>query len=147
VEPHAEFLVGDLVDKSYNLPASVQVLGNVSVTEAPSNQTGAIRFLVFDSDNYQKWTTVGQADSAYSGEKQGQFSFTFTTAKSDVYHFVSDNRASLYKKYVTLTITYDDVVTSRVPDTRVGYVGWVFVAAGLGIALYGLVRKPPVKWA
>lgn len=147
VEPHAEFLVGDVADKSYNLPASVEALGTISVTEAPSNQTGSIKFFVFDADNYQKWTTVGNANAAYSAEKQGQFNFTFTTDKSGVYHFVFDNHASLYKKYVTLTIGYNEVIRSRVPDTRVAYVGWASAIAGLVISVYGLVRKVPISWA
>ena len=147
VEPHAEFLVGDVVDKSYSLPAGVEVLGTISVTEAPSNQTGGIRFLVFDADNYQKWAIGGQANFAYSAEKQGQFNFTFTTDKSGVYHFAFDNRASLYKKYVTLTIAYNEVIKSRVPDTRVGYVGWALVIIGGLIFVYGLLRKPPIPWA
>ncbi len=147
VEPHAEFLVGDTVDKSYNLPANVEVLGTLDATQAPSNQTGSIRFLVFDADNYQKWLTGGQASSIYSAEKQGPLNFTFTTGTDGIYHFVFDNHVSLYKQYVTFTVAYNEVIRSRIPDTRVGYVGWVFAIMGGLIAAYGLLRKPPVSWA
>ena len=147
VEPHAEFLVGDSVDRSYSLPASSEVLGTISVTQAPTNQTGDIHLMVFDADNYQRWSSGQQASFVYSAENQGQFNFTFTPKNSGVYHFVFDNTASLYKKYVTLTIAYNQITTSRVPDTRVGYVGWAFVIGGGLIFIYGLLRKPPITWA
>jgi hypothetical protein len=146
VEPHAEFLVGDLVDRSYSLPGGSGVFGNVTVTQAPSNQTGDVHFMVFDSDNYQRWSSGTQANYAYSAEKQGQISFTFTTDKSGVYHFVFDNRASLFKKYVVLTVAYNEVITSQVPDTRVTYVAWVLIGVGGLVLVYGLVRKPSVSW-
>jgi len=147
VEPHAEFLVGDSADRAYSLPASSDVLGTISVTQAPSNQTGDIRFLVFDADNYQRWSSGEQANFVYSAENQGHFNFTFTPKNSGVYHFVFDNTASLYKKYVTLTIAYNQITTSRVADTRVGYVGWAFIVCGGLIFIYGLLRRPPISWA
>lgn len=145
VEPHVEFLVGDVVDKSYNLPATPNVVGTIAVTQAPSNQTGDIRLLVFDAENYQRWSSGGQP--IYSVDKQGKFNFTFKVDNSGIYHFVFDNRASLYKQYVVLTIAYDEVTTKRVPDTRVGYAGWVLAAIGAIILIYGFARKPPVTWA
>jgi hypothetical protein len=147
VEPHAEFLVGDSVDRAYSLPASSEVLGTVSVTQAPSNQTGDIHLMVFDADNYQRWSSGEQANFVYSAENQGEFNFTFTPKNSGVYNFVFDNTASLYKKYVTLTIAYNQITTSRVPDTRVRYVGWAFVIGGGLIFIYGLLKKPPTTWA
>ena len=141
VEPHTQFLVGDTVDKSYSLPGSSSVFGVVAVTEATSNQAGDINFTVLSSD-----ITGARANSVYSAEKQGQFNFTFTTGKGGVYHFVFDNRNSLYKKYVTLTVAYNEVITSQVPDTRVTYVAWVLIAVGGLVLVYGLMRKPPVTW-
>lgn len=147
VEPHAEFLVGDVVDRSYSLPATSDVLGTVGVSEAPANQTGGISLIVFDAQNYGRWSTGGQASSLYSAEKQGQFNFTFKTEKADTYHFVFDNRASVYKKYVVLTIAYDEVTTKIVPDSRVPYAAWTLVIIGGLVLIYGLLRKPPVTWA
>lgn len=147
VEPLAEFLVGDFVDKPYNLPAGANVIGTLSATQAPSNETSDIRLLVFDSENFQRWSSTGQASSVYSADKQGKLNFTFKIDKEGIYHFVFDNRASLYKKFVVLTITYDEVVTERVPDTRVGYVGWALAVVGGVILVYGLVRKPAITWA
>jgi hypothetical protein len=147
VEPHAEFLVGDVVDRSYNLPASVSTTGSVGVTQAPTNASGDIRFMVFDAGNYQKWNSGQQSDFLFSVEKQGQFNFTFTTTSGGVYHFVFDNRASLFKKYVTLSVSYSEVTVSHVPDPRVPYIGWAFLVGGGIILVYGLIRKPPVPWA
>lgn len=147
IEPHSEFLIGDVLDRSYSLPAGVSVLGSIVVTQAPSNQSGDIRFIVFDAENYQRWSSGGQSNFLFSALKQGQFNFTFKTDKAGVYHFVFDNRASLFKKYVILSIAYNEVFTSRVPDTRVRYVGWALLVVGGLILVFGLVKKPPVSWA
>ena len=147
LEPHAEFLVGDVVQRSYSLPATVTAFGVVKTSQAPTNQSGDVRFLVFDDLNYQKWNTGGQADSAYSSEKQGQFNFTFRTGNSGVYHFVFDNRASMYKKYVVFSMSYNEVVRSQVPDSRLQYVAWAMLIGGALLLVVGLVRKPPLRWA
>ena len=147
LEPHAEFLVGDVVQRSYSLPATVTAFGVVKTSQAPTNQSGDVRFLVFDDLNYQKWNTGGQADSAYSSEKQGQFNYTFPTSKSGVYHFVFDNRASMYKKYVVFSMSYNEVVRSQVPDSRLQYVAWAMLIGGALLLVVGLVRKPSLRWA
>jgi hypothetical protein len=146
VEPHAEFLVGDVTDRSYSLPGSITLIGKIDVTQAPSNQSTDIEFMVFDSENYQKWSSGSQSDVIYSSDKAGQSNFTFTTGKSGVYHFVFDNRASLFKKYVAITIAYNEISISRVPDPRVGYLGWFFVVLGGIVLLYGLVTRAPIPW-
>ena len=147
VEPQAEFLVGDVEQRSYSLPANVMVFGTVKVTQAPSNQSGDIRFLIFDDANYQKWTTGGQANFAYSTEKQGQFNYTFTSTANVVYHFVFDNRASLYKKYVVFSLAYNDVVTSQVPDPRIQYLAYAMIGLGAVLVIIGLLMKPKPRWS
>ncbi len=147
VEPHAEFLVGDSADRTYTLPGRVAASGTVSVTQAPTNASGDIRFMVFDDANYQKWNAGQQSDYLFSTVGQGQFVFNFTTTKSGVYHFVFDNRASVFKKYVILSIGYSEVTVSYAPDPRVPYVGWGLLAGGAIILGYGLLRKPPIRWA
>ena len=148
LEPHAEFRqFGDIVQKSYSLPATVTVFGVVKTTQVPTNQSDDVRFLVFDDSNYQKWNTGGQADSVYSSEKQGQFNYTFTTGSSGAYHFVFDNRASMYKKNVAFSISYNEVVRSQVPDSRFQYVAWAMLIGGALLLVVGLVRKPPLTWA
>ena len=147
VEPHIEFLVGDLVERSYTLPTNVQVFGTVMATQVPSNQSGDIHFIVLDNGNFQKWSTSGQADSVYSANNQGQFNYTFTTKKSGVFHFVFDDRALPYKKYVVLSVSYNEVLTRRVADTRLVPAGWVLMVSGALIVIYGLARKPPIPWS
>jgi hypothetical protein len=147
VESHAEFLVGDVTDRPYSLPAGVSVFGTLDVTQAPTNSSSDIQFLVFDATNYQIWAAGQQSSFLFSGDQQGNSNFTFNTSNSGVYHFVFDNRASLFKKYVTFSVSYNDVSTSRQPDPRAPYAGWVLCAVGLVLLVYGLVRKPPIPWA
>jgi len=147
VEPHTEFLVGDLADKLYSLPAGVPVFGTVDVTQAPSNASGDIHFMVFDSDNFQKWSAGQQADFLFSADKQGEFNFSLTTGNGGSYHFVFDNHASLFKKYVILSIGYKEVTINNIPDPRVPYAACAILASGGVIFVYGLVRKPPITWA
>jgi len=147
VEPHAEFLVGDVVERSYSLPAGVTALGIVKVTQAPTNQSGTIRLLVFDDENYKKWSSGSQANFAYSTEEEGQFNYTFTTSISGTYHFVFDNRASLYKKYVDFSLAYNEVVTNQIPDPRTQYLAWGLVIFGAILLVLGLLRKPPLIWS
>lgn len=147
VEPHSEFLVGDFVEKSYSLPGGVSVLGTLEVKQAPTNRTGDMRFTTFDDENYQKWSAGKQADFAYSAAQEGRFNFTFTTEKAGVYHFIFDNKASLYKKFVAFSLGYNEVITSRVPDPRMQYVGWALLIVGAPLFIYGLVKRAPVTWA
>jgi hypothetical protein len=147
IEPHAEFLVGDYVDRSYALPGSVSVFGTIDAIQAPTNQSGDIRFLVFDATNYQEWVAGQQSNFIYSANQQGPSNFTFTTPGNGVYHFVFDNRASLYKKYVTFSASYSETSTSRQPDPRTPSVGWALLAVGLIVLAYGIGRKSRIPWA
>lgn len=148
IEPHAEFLVGDVADRPYSIPAGVSVFGTVTVTQAPSNQSSDINFFVLDADNYQKWAAGASANPLFPPvPDQGHFNYTFSTGNLGVYYFVFDNRASLFKKFVTLTVSYNEILTSHVPDPRVQYLGWALLIGG-GVALiYGLARKPPIPWS
>jgi len=147
VEPHVEFLVGDVADRTYDLPAGVPAFGSVAVTQAPTNASGDIQFMVFDAANYQKWSSGQQSNFMFSAEKQGQFNFTFTTGNAGTYYFVFDNRASLFKKYVVLSIGYSEVTVTHVPDPRVPYVAWALLVGGAIILAYGLAKKPPIPWS
>jgi len=147
VEPHAQFLVGDVSDRQYTLPAAVSVFGMISVDQAPTNQSGSIQFMILDNQNYALWSTGQQSNNLFVSDQPGASNFTFNTGSAGVYHFVFDNRASVYKKYVTLTVGYNEISVSTKPDPRVPYVGWGLFAVGLVVLIYGLVRKPPVTWA
>ena len=147
VEPHAQFLVGDVADRQYTLPGGVSVVGTLNVAQAPTNQSGSVQFMVFDAQNYGLWSAGQQSNNLFTSDQQGAFNFTFNTAGAGVYHFVFDNRASVYKKYVTLSVGYNEVSVSTKPDPRVPYVGWGLLAAGLVALIYGLARKPRITWA
>ncbi|MGD0423204.1 MAG: hypothetical protein ABSA92_07065 [Candidatus Bathyarchaeia archaeon] len=147
IEPHAEFLVGDMEQRSYTLPAAVTVFGTVKATQAPTNQSGDIRFLVFDDQNYQKWSTGVQANFVYSTDREGQFNYTFTSTANVLYHFVFDNRASLYKKYVVFSLAYDDTVSSQVPDPRTQYIAYAMIVLGALLLVVGLAVKPKPRWS
>jgi hypothetical protein len=145
--PYAKLFVESTKDESYTFPTNVQVFGTILVTEEPSNQSGDIRFIVLDGENYQKWSTGAQVDSVYSVNGQGQFNYTFTTAKGGTLHFVFDDRGLPYKKHVTLSVAYNQVLTHRVADTRLVPVGWVLMISGALVLVYGLARKAPIPWS
>ena len=147
VEPHAEFLVGDVTDRQYTLPAGVSVFGSLDVLQAPTNQSSNIQFIVLDAQNYQLWAAGEQSTFLFTSNQLGQSNYTFSTPASGIYHFVFDNRASVYKKYVTLTVSYNEVSVSDQPDPHVPYLSWGVVAVGLVVLVYGLVKKPQVSWA
>lgn len=83
----------------------------------------------------------------YSTDKQGQFNYTFNSNANLLYHFVFDNRASLYKKYVVFSVAYNEVVTSQVPDPRVQYVAYALIALGAVMLVMGLMMKPKPRWS
>jgi hypothetical protein len=147
VEPHAEFLVGDVADKQYTLPAAVSVFGTINVDQAPTNQSGTIRFMILDDQNYAFWSSGQQSNNLFASDQAGASNFTFNTGTGGVYHFVFDNRASVYKKYVTLSVSYNEISVSTKPDPKIPYLGWSLMVGGLVVFAYGIVRKPRVTWA
>lgn len=150
LEPHAQFLVGDVADRPYTLPAAANIIGTVDVTQALStneNDSGKFHFIVLDDANYQNWGAGSQANPVFSSDQEGLFNYTFIAPASGVYHFVFDNRQSPSKKNVVLTVSYDEVLTSRVPDTRMTPVGYALMILGALILIYGLLRKPQIIWS
>ena len=147
VEPHVEFLVGDVTDRQYTLPGDVSVFGSVNVAQAPSNQSGSLQFMILDNQNYNLWSTGQPSNNLFVSTQPGSINYTFNTPSSGLYHFVFDNRASVYKKYVVLGVNYNEISTSTKPDPRVPYVGWGLLAVGLAVLVYGLLRKPAITWA
>jgi hypothetical protein len=147
VEPHAQFLVGDVTDRQYSIPGSVAVFGTLDVAQAPTNQSSNIQFMVFDAQNYQRWATGEQPNAMFSSDEEGHSNFTFNTQNSGIYYFVFNNTASVYKKYVTLSVSYNEVSISNQPDPRIPYVAWGLLAVGFVVLIYGLAKKPPIRWA
>jgi hypothetical protein len=152
VVQNAGFTVGQVyggVDHplSYALPGSVFAIVSLGVVQVPTNQSSNIQLTVYDADNYQKWAFGQQSNFLFLNDVRDHSNFTFTTSGGGPYYFVFDNTASPYKKYVTLSLGYDQVTTSHVPDPRLPYLGWGFLAAGLVVLAVGLIKKAPIPWA
>jgi hypothetical protein len=147
VEPHAKFLVGDVTDRQYSIPGNAAVFGTLDVAKAPTNQSSDIQFMVLDAQNYELWAASQQPNYTFHSDLQGHSNFTFNTPSSGVYHFVFDNRASVYKKFVTLSVSYNEVSISNQPDPKIPYVAWGLLAFGFVVLIYGLARKPQIPWA
>jgi hypothetical protein len=149
---HAGFTVGQIyggVDRplSYSLPGGVSAIGTLGVVQIPSNQSSDIQLTVYDADNYQKWAGGQQSTFAFLNDVRDHSNFTFTTSNSGPYYFVFDNTASPYKKYVTISLGYNQVATNQIPDPRVPYVAWSLLGAGVIVLAIGLIKKPPISWA
>jgi hypothetical protein len=147
IDTKVQFLVGDSAERDYPFSAGSPVFGSVGVTEALSNQSSDIQFKVFDQENYNKWKSTGQAETLIATPIQGTENYTFTAGKTGSYHFVFDNQASLSKKFVTFSVSYNEITTTRVPDPRMNYLTWACFIAGALILVYGLATKPPAIWA
>lgn len=147
VEPHIEFLVGDLKDRAFELPAHVTVVGAMKVVEAPTNRSSSILFMVMDAENYQRWISGQEPTFILSGEREGESEYAFELEKEGLVYFVFDNRAALFKKYVTFSVAYEETITTSLPDPRVTYVAWGLLIMGALVVAYGLVRKAPIPWS
>jgi hypothetical protein len=149
---HAGFTVGQIyggVDRplSYSLPGGVSAIGSLGVVQIPSNQSSDIQLTVYDADNYQKWAGGQQSTFTFLNDVRDHSNFTFTTSKSGAYYFVFDNTASPYKKYVTLSLAYNQISTSQIPDPRVSYAAWSLLGVGAVVLAIGLIKKAPIPWA
>lgn len=142
--------IGDFVSKEIdlrntwivNLEGKVEILG--------SNGSGAIDLYVMNSREYQRWRN-GEKDVEYlvKRERVDRFNGTFVPTENGTYYVTFDNRFDpKYKKEVTFTARY--TFETRVPETRqediLTKVGYPLAVLGAISLIYGLVRKPDVKW-
>jgi hypothetical protein len=72
---------------------------------------------------------------------------SFTVPRTGLYHFIFDNTNSPVKKKVTMTADIQKPVTLYVPDRRVSYVAYGFLAIGVFVTVVGVLRKPQIAWA
>jgi len=147
VEPHVELLVGDVKERAFQLPADVKVTGTLRVLEAPTNRSSSILFMVMDAENYQRWVSGQDATFLLSNEMEGQSEYAFELEKAGLVYFVFDNRAALFKKYVTFSVAYEQTITTSLPDPRATYAAWGVLVFGVSVLVYGLVRRPPIPWS
>lgn len=145
--PKMTALVGDIFVKSVTLEKRTKVTGTVQAKIAGSESPGEVTFIVFDSANYSRWQAGESFTALYKVTNTDRFEFAFVAGRSGVHNFVFDNRASLYKKEVSLAAGYEQTVLSREPDSRVRGVSYALLALGIPVLAYGLIRRPPIPWA
>jgi hypothetical protein len=141
------FLVGDVAERSVQLDEGVTVNGTVAVSSALTGAASHVLMLVADDANYEKWVTQGSPTYVFQKDLSNGQTFSFTVSGAGLHHFVFDNKASLEKKKVTLTVDLQKPVTVNVPDKRISYVAYAVVAVGCLFTVMGILRKTPVRWA
>ena len=145
---HDETLaVRDIAERSVQLDKGVTVNGTIMVSSALTGAPSDVLMFVADDANYQKWVTQGSPTYAFQKDLSSGESFTFAVPETGLYHFVFDNKISPVKKKVTMTADLLKQVTISMPDNRITYVAYAVVAVGSLLAVVGILRKTPIRWA
>jgi len=148
--PTTTFRVDDYYEPiKTKLKKDMTAFGYVSVRIPVAGDVGDIDFYVFDEQNFEKWKRDDKsAQYVAKYVRLSAFSYSFTVEREDTYHFLFDNRYSPYKKDVTFNATYQQMIV--VPESRLDYtlnhVGGVISIIGVAITVYGLARKPELRW-
>ncbi|WP_455278019.1 hypothetical protein, partial [[Eubacterium] cellulosolvens] len=126
----------------------VNVEGKISVPD--SNESGQIDFFIMNSNEYQKWKT-GEKNIEYviQQEKVSRFNESFTPNKNETYYLLFDNRQDpTYKKGVTFSVKY--VFETKAEEIReediLKQAGYPLAIIGAAFLIYGLIRKPEIRW-
>ena len=144
---HDETLaVSEVGERSAQLDEGVTVNGTVTVSSALTGGPSDIPMFVADDANYQKWFARGSPMYAFQRDLSNGQNFSFTVPRTGLYHFVFDN-TNLPEKKVTMTVDLQKQVTIYMPDERIPYVAYGVVAVGCLLAVVGILRKTPVRWA
>jgi hypothetical protein len=141
------FTVGDVWERSVQLDEGVTVNGTVAVSSALTGAATQISMFVADDANYQKWVAHGNPTYALQMDISNGQSFSFTVARTGLYHFVFDNTNSPVKKKVTMTADLQKQVTVNVPEKRILYVAYGLLAVGCFVTAAGVLRKTQSPWA
>ena len=140
------FVVGDVWDRSVQMDEGVTVNGTTAISSALTGEPSVIAMLVMDDANYQKWIAHGSPTYIFQRDMSNGQIFAFTAPRTGLYHFIFDNTNSPVKKKVTMTADLQKPVTLYVPDTRISYVAYGFLAIGCVVTVIGVLRKTPVRW-
>ncbi len=143
--------VGDTYQKSAELAANLTVRCSGSVKIPSSNESGDISFYVMDRGNFEKWH-AGDRTVDFMVQKPtiSKIDVSFITAHADTYYFVFDNTYSpLFKKEVTFTASfeYTTIQHETREDRTLNNYGYPIAIVGAILMIYGLIRKPEVRWA
>lgn len=141
------FTVGDVWERSVQLDEGVNVNGTVAVISALTGAATEISMLVADEANYQKWVAHGNPTYALQMDVSNGQSFSFVVSRAGLYHFIFDNTNSPVKKKVTVTADLQKQVITNVPDERIPYVAYGFLAVGCFVTAAGVLRKTQPSWA
>jgi len=142
--------IGDFAVKEIELQEGwvVNLDGKVGIPDSSSK--GEIDLYVMNENEYQKWK-VGEKNVNYvvRRERIEEFNETFVSTENGTFYILLDNRPDpKYKKEVTLSARY--TFETKVPETReeriLTQAGYPLVALGAVSLIYGLVRKPVVRW-
>ncbi|MEM3003920.1 MAG: hypothetical protein QXO25_01615 [Candidatus Bathyarchaeia archaeon] len=142
--------IGDYAVKDIELREDYLVNLQGSVTVPGSNSSGVVNLYVMNSDEYQRWRN-GEKNIEYlfSRERVERFNVSFSSGENGTFHIVLDNTIDpMYKKEVTLSAKYSYQTT--LPEVReekmLKQAGYPVAVLGVLILVYGLLRKPVVRW-
>jgi hypothetical protein len=124
------------------------VEGKISIPD--SNESGQIDFLIMNSSEHQKWKT-GEKDIKYiiRQEKVSRFNETFIPKKNETYYLLFDNREDpTYKKAVTFSGKYVfETIAEEIKEENIlKQAGYPLAIIGATFFIYGLIRKPEIRW-
>src|SRR4030042_2921767 len=142
--------IGDSVAREIYLEQGwvFNVEGKISIPD--SNESGQIDFFIMNSSEYQKWKT-GEKDIEYviRREKVSRFNETFIPQKNETYYLLFDNSEdTTYKKAVIFSGRY--IFETKAEEIReediLKQAGYPLAFIGAAFLIYGLIRKPEVRW-
>jgi hypothetical protein len=142
--------IGDFAVKDVYLQQNwiVNLDGKVQVPD--SNKSGQIDLYVMNDKTYQSWKN-GQKNISYVLQRQKVdiFNETFISLENGTFYILFDNSLDpTYKKEVTISARYTS--ESMVPEARqeriLTQIGYPIAVLGVISLIYGVVRKPVVRW-
>ncbi|MGQ9542862.1 MAG: hypothetical protein ACUVTM_02055 [Candidatus Bathyarchaeia archaeon] len=142
--------IGDFAVREVELQSKWTVYLEGKVNIPSSVEKGEITVFVMNSSEYQKWMG-GEKDIKYiiKEDRVSNFNSTMVVERGGVYHIILDNRYDpTYKKDVTITVRY--AFEAKVPESReeriLTLAGYPIVVLGVIGFIYGLIRRPEVRW-
>jgi len=142
--------IGDYAVKDVDLRQGYLVNLQGSVALPGSNSSGIINLYVMNNNEYQRWRNGEKnIDYVLSLERIERFNETFVSAQNGTLYILFDNTIDpKYKKEVTLSAKYS--FETMVPESReekiLTQAGYPLAILGVISLVYGLVRKPVVRW-
>ncbi|MBS7625729.1 hypothetical protein KEJ51_01610 [Candidatus Bathyarchaeota archaeon] len=142
--------IGDFAVREIEMQSKWSVCLEGEVNIPSSTEKGKISLFVMNNTEYQKWRG-GVKDVRYIVKEEGvsNFNVTVNIDRNGFYYILLDNRDDpTYKKDVTLTLRY--TFETKVPELREDRtlisIGYPIVILGVIGLVYGLIRKPEVRW-